>query len=68
MISDGDSLPKRIRNSEKEKVPYVLVVGEKEVADKTVAVRKRKAGDLGAKSMTEFIGQVVKEVNDKANE
>ncbi len=68
MISDGDSLPKRIRNSEKEKVPYVLVVGEKEVADKTVAVRKRKFGDLGAKSMTEFIGQVVQEVKDKANE
>ncbi|KKQ79961.1 MAG: Threonine-tRNA ligase, partial [Parcubacteria group bacterium GW2011_GWC2_38_7] len=44
MINDGDSLPKRIRNSEKEKVPYVLVVGEKEVTDKTVAVRKHKEG------------------------
>jgi len=68
MISDGDSLPKRIRNSEKEKVPYVLVVGEKEVTDKTVAVRKHKAGDLGAKPMSEFIVQVVKEVSEKVSD
>jgi threonyl-tRNA synthetase len=68
MISDGGSLPKRIRNSEKEKIPYVLVVGEKEVADKTVAVRKRKEGDLGAKPLGEFIEQAVKENAEKINE
>ena len=68
MISDGGSLPKRIRNSEKEKIPYVLVVGEKEVADKTVAVRKRKEGDLGAKPLSEFIDQAVKENAEKINE
>ena len=68
MISNGDSLPKRIRNSEKEKIPYVLVVGEKEVADKSVAVRKRKQGDLGARPLVEFIEQVVKENAEKINE
>jgi len=68
MISDGDSLPKRIRNSEKEKVPYVLVVGEKEVNDKAVAVRKRKEGDLGAKPLNDFIKMVVEEVEAKKSE
>lgn len=68
MISDGDSLPKRIRNAEKDKLPYILVVGEKEQQDKTVAVRKRKEGDLGAKELEKFIDQVVKENEDKVNE
>ena len=63
--SDGDSLPKRIRNGEKAKVPYLLVVGEKEAKDKTVAVRKRSEGDLGAKPLDEVVGQLVKEAEDK---
>jgi len=66
MDSDGDSLPKRIRNGEKAKVPYLLVVGEKEVKDKTVAVRKRSEGDLGAKNLSEVVNQIVEENLNKS--
>jgi len=37
------------------KIPYLLVVGEKEVAENAVSVRKRKEGDLGKKSLEEFL-------------
>jgi len=59
--NSADSLPKRIRNAEKAKVPYVLVVGEKEVEAKTVAVRKRGDGDLGARPLVSFVNDVVRE-------
>ncbi|MCL2101033.1 MAG: threonine--tRNA ligase [Fibromonadales bacterium] len=48
----------KIRQGELAKVPYLLVVGEKEVAANTVSVRKRKEGDLGQKSLEEFLGCV----------
>ncbi|OGF35093.1 hypothetical protein A2482_01010 [Candidatus Falkowbacteria bacterium RIFOXYC2_FULL_48_21] len=65
--NSADSLPKRIRNAEKAKVPYVLVVGEKEVEAKTVAVRKRGEGDLGAKALDAFVVEVVKENAERRN-
>ncbi|MCR4308293.1 MAG: His/Gly/Thr/Pro-type tRNA ligase C-terminal domain-containing protein, partial [Candidatus Berkelbacteria bacterium] len=37
----SETLGKRIRNAENQKVPFVLIVGEKEVADKTVTIRSR---------------------------
>lgn len=42
----AESLGKRIRNAEKKKMPYILVVGEKEIEAKAVAIRKRSEGDL----------------------
>ena len=65
--NSADSLPKRIRNAEKSRVPYVLVVGEKEVEAKAVAVRKRGEGDLGAKALDAFVGEVVKENAERIN-
>ncbi len=62
--SESESLPKRIRNGEKAKVPYLLVVGEKEAADRTVAVRQRSQGDLGARAIAEFISEAV-QANEK---
>ncbi len=65
-LDDNDeSLGKRIRNAEKQKTPYILIVGEKEMKDKTVAVRKRGEGDLGAEKLDEFIGRIKKEVEEK---
>ncbi|MBM3255011.1 MAG: threonine--tRNA ligase [Candidatus Omnitrophica bacterium] len=58
----NETLNKRIRQAEMEKVPYLLVVGEREVKDKTVAVRKRGAGDTGVMSAEEFISQIKKEL------
>jgi threonyl-tRNA synthetase len=64
----NESLNKRIRNAEKDRTPYILVVGEKEMADKTIAVRKRNAGDLGAKPISEVVEMIVKESKDRVNE
>ena len=55
----------KIRESRLAKVPYMLVVGEKEEADKTVSVRSRYAGDEGVKPLAEFIEQICKEIRTK---
>jgi threonyl-tRNA synthetase len=44
-----------------QKVPYMLVIGEKEVENKEVSVRKRGTGDLGAQPLEQFIEEVTKE-------
>ncbi|GHV16026.1 threonine--tRNA ligase [Fibrobacterales bacterium] len=48
----------KIRAGELSKIPYLLVVGEKEAAENAVSVRKRKDGDLGKKSIGEFLEMV----------
>lgn len=63
--SDDETLGKRIRNAEKQKSPYILVVGEKEKKDKSVAVRKRGKGDLGPQKLDKFIEQIKKEIDEK---
>jgi threonyl-tRNA synthetase len=60
----NESLGKRIRTAELMKIPYILVVGEKEESDGTVAVRSRK-GDEGASATEDFIKKVLKEVGEK---
>ena len=55
----------KIRESRLEKVPYMLVVGQQEEADKTVSVRSRFAGDEGVKPIGEFVGQICKEIRTK---
>lgn len=51
----NERLSNRIRFATGQKVPYMLVVGDKEETDKTVAVRERVKGDLGAMKIEEFI-------------
>lgn len=63
--ASDESLGKRIRNAEKQKTPYILVVGEKEKKNETVAVRKRSEGDLGAKKLDQFIDQIKQEIKNK---
>ena len=55
----------KIRESRLAKVPYMLVVGEKEEADGTVSVRSRFAGDEGVKPIVEFVEQICKEIRTK---
>jgi threonyl-tRNA synthetase len=62
---DSESLGKRIRIAEKQKTPYIIVVGEKEVESETVAIRKRSEGDIGAQKTTEFIEVIKKEIEEK---
>ncbi len=50
----SDKIGAKIRDAQINKVPYMLVLGDKELEDKTIAVRDRKQGDIGVMSMEEF--------------
>ena len=56
----------KIREAQLQKIPYMLIVGEKEVESGTVSVRSRKDGDLGAVKVEEFIDRAVEEIKTKA--
>ena len=55
----------KIREARLAKVPYMLVVGQKEEEDGTVSVRSRFAGDEGVKPLDEFVDQICKEIRTK---
>lgn len=55
----------RIRESQVKKIPYALVVGEKEVASHSVAVRRHGQGDQGIKSADQFIEDILAEIREK---
>ena len=57
----------KIREAQQAKIPYMLVVGQKEEEDGTVAVRSRAAGDEGTKSLDAFIADIQKEIEAKVN-
>jgi threonyl-tRNA synthetase len=61
----NESLGKKIRNATVEKIPYLLVVGDKEVADETVTVESRSAGKLGAVSVEAFSERTLKEIQER---
>jgi threonyl-tRNA synthetase len=56
----------KIREAQLEKTPYMLVIGDKELENRAVAVRSRKDGDLGAMALNDFINRIVEEVETKA--
>ncbi|NLA84626.1 MAG: threonine--tRNA ligase, partial [Clostridiales bacterium] len=56
----------KIREAQLEKVPYMLIVGDKELENGTVAVRSRKKGDLGAMKPEEFKAMLQKEIAEKS--
>ena len=49
-----------------EKVPYMLVLGDKEMENNQVSVRIRKVGDIGTMFLEEFLNRLLKEIEDKA--
>jgi threonyl-tRNA synthetase len=55
----------KIREAQLQKVPYMLVIGDREAAEGTVAVRSRTAGDLGARPLRDFIASAADEVQRK---
>jgi len=63
--NEDDTLGKKIRTGELQKIPYLLIVGDRELKAKTVAVRQRKKGDLGAIKLESFISKIKKEINQK---
>ena len=56
----------KIREAQLEKVPYMLVVGSKEVEENLVAVRSRKDGDIGQMSFEEFKQKLQNEIENKS--
>jgi threonyl-tRNA synthetase len=56
----------KIREAQLQKIPYMLVVGDKEVADRAVAVRSQKKGDLGPRPLGQFVTDALAEVRAKA--
>lgn len=55
----------RIREAQLQKVPYMLVLGDKEQADGTVAIRTNKGGDIGTMSVDDFIAKALLEISTK---
>lgn len=62
---EAESLGKKIRKAESNKMPYMLIVGEKEMEKRQVSVRSRGQRDLGVFEVDEFIKRVVKEDKEK---
>ncbi|MCD6179604.1 MAG: threonine--tRNA ligase [Bacteroidales bacterium] len=55
---------RKIRDAEMKKIPYMLIVGEKEEEINTVSIRKHKEGDLGSKSISDFIADIKEETEN----
>jgi threonyl-tRNA synthetase len=68
LVGSQQKLGYRIRSKTVEKVPYILVVGNKEEESGTVSVRKRKVGDQGAVSLDEFVDRIRGEIDSKSFE
>ena len=61
----NEKIGKKIREATMEKVPYMLVVGDRDVENNTVSVRHRTGEDLGAMSLTDFSALLANEVDNK---
>ena len=64
--TSSESLGKKIRASKMEKIPYLLVVGDKEIQDKTVSVESRDHGKLDSTSAADFVAKIVQEIKDRS--
>lgn len=62
--SRNEKIGYKIREAQVQKIPYSLVIGEKEMADGTLSVRRRGVGDEGAMSVDAFIEKIRAEIND----
>jgi threonyl-tRNA synthetase len=61
-----EKMQSKIRDAQLEKVPYMLVIGGREVDSQTVAVRQRNEQDLGAIKVDEFIAKVKEQITTKS--
>jgi len=60
-----EKIGKKIRDTELMKIPYMLIVGEKEVNEKVVSVRRQGKGDAGSFAVTEWIAQIKQEIENR---
>ena len=65
--TNGDRLGKMVRNAEKQKIPVMSVVGDREVADNTLNIRTRASGELGAMEVEEVIDKIKDAISEHSN-
>lgn len=63
----SEKIGRKIRDAEMKKVPYMLIVGEKEMNENAVSVRKHGQGDLGSMSVEDFIAMIERQVKEEQN-
>ena len=56
---------KKIREAEIQKIPYLLIVGDKEISAKTVSIREKSKGDVGTMAIDKFIEKIREEIKNK---
>ena len=66
MDERSEKIGYKIREAQVQKVPYMLVIGDKEAESGTVSVRSRKDGDLGSMPLADFLSKIGKEIADRA--
>ncbi|WP_427365624.1 threonine--tRNA ligase [Candidatus Caldatribacterium saccharofermentans] len=62
---ENATLGAKIRKAELGKIPYILVVGDREVEHRTVSVRRRRVGNLGSMELESFLGRLQREIEEK---
>ena len=63
----NEKIGRKIRDNELKRIPYLLIVGEKEQENREVSVRKQGEGDLGVKNIATFASDLVQEVEQMIN-
>jgi len=61
----NETVGNKIRKGERDKIPYILVAGDKEMSSNKVAVRQRGKGDLGPQDLDKFIEQIKEEIKER---
>ena len=56
----------KIREAQLQKIPYMLIIGDKDIENGTVSLRHRKDGDLGSMSLEDFMAKMKEEIDTKA--
>jgi threonyl-tRNA synthetase len=65
LFNENETLGKKIRGAETQKIPYLLIIGDKEIQANAVSVRARGKGDMGQMNGEEFIGKIKEEIHNK---
>ncbi|MGI6150813.1 MAG: threonine--tRNA ligase [Christensenellales bacterium] len=66
MDDRSEKIGYKIRQAQMEKVPYMLIIGDKEAEDGTISVRSRKDGDIGTMTLENFLAKIQEEIDTKA--
>lgn len=61
----SEKMNAKIRDAETEKIPYIVIVGDKEKEASTISVRKRKVGDMGSMNIDDFLSMLSREIGNK---